>query len=38
VTVGLGALVLGEPVSVAMVVGGTLVVVGVLLIQREETV
>ncbi len=38
VTVGLEALVLGEPVSVVTVVGGTLVVAGVLLIQREETV
>ena len=38
VTVGLGALVLGEPVSVVTVVGGTLVVTSVLFIQREETV
>ncbi len=35
VTVALGALVLGEPVTAVTIVGGTLVVVGVILIQRE---
>jgi drug/metabolite transporter (DMT)-like permease len=37
VTVALGALVLGESVSVVTLVGGTLVVAGVILIQREGT-
>ncbi|AXR79500.1 DMT family transporter [Natrarchaeobaculum sulfurireducens] len=37
VTVALGALVLGEPVTAVTIVGGTLVVVGVILIQREGT-
>lgn len=36
VTVGLGALVLGEPVTAVTIVGGTLVVAGVILIQREK--
>lgn len=37
VTVALGMLVLGEPVTLVTVVGGTLVVVGVILIHREGT-
>lgn len=37
VTVALGALVLGEPVTAVTVVGGALVVAGVLLVQREST-
>ncbi|AXR83270.1 DMT family transporter [Natrarchaeobaculum sulfurireducens] len=37
VTVALGAVVLGEPVTAVTIVGGTLVVVGVILIQREGT-
>ncbi|TYL36302.1 EamA family transporter [Natronococcus pandeyae] len=36
VTVALGALVLGEPVTIVTIVGGTLVVLGVILIQRED--
>ncbi|MFC4440049.1 MULTISPECIES: DMT family transporter [Natrialbaceae] len=36
VTVALGALVLGEPVTIVTIVGGTLVVTGVILIQRED--
>ncbi|WP_306061756.1 EamA family transporter [Natronococcus wangiae] len=36
VTVALGALVLGEPVTIVTIVGGTLVVAGVILIQREN--
>ncbi|ARS89416.1 DMT family transporter [Natrarchaeobaculum aegyptiacum] len=35
VTVALGALVLGEPVTAVTIVGGALVVTGVVLIQRE---
>ena len=35
VTVALGALVLGEPVTAVTIVGGALVVTGVILIQRE---
>ncbi|WP_255190703.1 DMT family transporter [Natronobeatus ordinarius] len=35
VTVALGALVLGEPVTAVTIVGGVLVVTGVILIQRE---
>ena len=37
VTVALGAAILGEPVTVVTVVGGTLVVVAVILIHREGT-
>lgn len=37
VTVALGALVLGEPVTIVTIVGGTLVVTGVILIQRERS-
>ncbi|WP_327054077.1 DMT family transporter [Halomicrococcus gelatinilyticus] len=37
VTVALGAAVLGEPITVVTVVGGTLVVAGVIVIQREGT-
>jgi drug/metabolite transporter (DMT)-like permease len=37
VTVALGAAVLGEPITVVTVVGGTLVVAGVVVIQREGT-
>ncbi|ELY40672.1 DMT family transporter [Natronorubrum sulfidifaciens] len=36
VTVALGALLLGEPVTIVTVVGGTLVITGVILIQRES--
>ncbi|WP_247002261.1 EamA family transporter [Halosolutus gelatinilyticus] len=36
VTVALGALVLGEPVTVVTIGGGALVVAGVILIQRED--
>ncbi|MFC4246525.1 DMT family transporter [Natribaculum luteum] len=35
VTVGLGAVVLGEPISTVTVVGGALVVTGVVLVQRD---
>ena len=37
VTVGLGALVLGEPVTAVTIIGGTLIVTGVILIQRDGT-
>ena len=37
VTVGLGALVLGEPITAVTIVGGTLIVAGVILIQHEGT-
>ena len=37
VTFALGAAVLGEPITVVTMVGGTLVVAGVILIQRERT-